>query len=162
MPRRKLEEWIYHVYNRWFEKMTIFKNKYDFERFYKLIIKYTKLDKYSKIKILSYCILPNHFHFIVFNPGVELSSFIWNIQNSYSKYFNLKHKRKWQLFEWRFKANLIDNDEYLYQCMAYVNFNPLKHKLVDNIDNYKWTSYHNINKKEVDIYKDFILKELEF
>ena len=162
MSKRSLEAWYYHVYNRWFEKQVIFKNDYDFERFYKLVIKYSNLEKYDDIKILSYSFLPNHFHFIIFNPGVELSSFMWNIQNAYAKYFNIKYERKWQLFEWRFKAKLINSDEYLSQCLSYVNFNAIKHNIVDNIEDYKWTSYHQIDKKKIEKYKDLELNELEF
>jgi len=94
MPKRNFETWIYHIYNRWFEKMIIFKNKSDFERIYTLVIKYNKLDKYKDIKILSYSFLPNHFHFVISVLWNELSSFFWDIQNSYSKYFNIKYWRK--------------------------------------------------------------------
>jgi REP element-mobilizing transposase RayT len=162
MPRRFFEPWYYHVYNRWFEKMIIFKSKFDFERYYKLVIKYNKLDKYKQIKILSYSFLPNHFHFIFSNPGVELSNFIWDIQNSYAKYFNTKYARKWQLFEWRFKAKLIQDQEYLERCLAYVNFNPLKHEIVKSIDDYERTSYHQLaNKDKINQYRDLVLDELE-
>ncbi|MBW7954698.1 transposase [Candidatus Gracilibacteria bacterium] len=162
MTRRTFENGYYHVYNRGFDKQIIFKNDADFERFYKIIIKYSNLEKYKDIKIFSYSFMPNHFHFVISNPGAELSSFIGNIQNSYAKYFNLKNNRKGQLFEGRFKAKLIKDDDYLEKCLAYVNFNPIKHKIVDNIDNYKWTSYHQIDKSKIEKYKDLILDELEF
>jgi len=57
---------------------------------------------------------------------------------------------------------LIQDEEYLAKCIAYVNFNPLKHQIVDNIDNYKWTSYHQIEKTKIEKYKDLLLDELEF
>lgn len=142
--------------------MIIFKNRSDFERVYKLVIKYNKLDKYKDIKILSYSFLPNHFHFVISTIWNEVSSFFWDIQNSYSKYFNIKYWRKGQLFEWRFKAKLIKDDDYLAKCLSYVNFNALKHEIVDNIDNYPWTSYHQItNKDKINMYKNLILWELE-
>ena len=162
MPRRSFEEGFYHVYNRGFEKMFIFKCDKDFERFYTLVVKNLKEEKFSKIKLISYCLLPNHFHMIVSNPGVELSQFMWNIQNAYSKYFNLKYERRGQLFEWRFKAKVIDNDDYLSQCIAYVSLNPLKHGIVDSIDNYKWTSYYQLDKGKIGEFKDLVLSELEF
>ncbi len=56
--------------------MIIFKSDIDFERFYKLLIKYSNDEKYRYIKILSYSFLPNHFHFVISNPGVELSNFM--------------------------------------------------------------------------------------
>lgn len=162
MPRRTFEVWAYHIYNRWLEKMIIYKNKSDFEKFYNLVIKYSKLGKYSWIKILSYSFLPNHFHFVVSTSTWEISGFFWDIQNAYSKYFNLKYDRKWQLFEWRFKSKIILNDEYLWKCLAYVNFNALKHEIVNDIQDYPRTSYHQIEKTKIDKYKDLMLDELEF
>jgi len=163
MPRRTFEPWVHHVYNRWLEKMTIFKDKSDFHRFYKLVAKYSRLDKYAEVKILSFSFLPNHFHFIVNNPGVEISSFFWDIQNSYAKYFNIKYWRKWQLFEWRFKAKLISDQDYLEQCLAYVNFNAVKHWIVDKIEDYEWTSYHHfVDKPKIDKYKDISNPGVEF
>jgi len=155
----------YHIYNRWFEKQIIFKNDYDFERFYKYIIKNQK-DYIEQIKIVSYCFLPNHFHFVfqIKETGLFLSDFMRKIQVSYAMYFKRKYETglRMPVFEWRFKAKIIDTDEYLERCLAYVNFNPLKHEIVDNIDNYKWTSYHQLDKVKLDKYKDMNLEELEF
>ncbi len=147
MPRRFFDPWYYHVYNRWFEKMFIFKDKHDFERFYKLMIKYSKNEDFHDLKIFSYCLLPNHFHFIISNPGVELSLFMWYLQNAYAKYFNIKYERKWQFFEWRFKAKIITSENYLQKCIEYVNFNPIKHDIVKNIEEYPWTSYHQLSQE---------------
>lgn len=163
MPRRFFEPWVYHVYNRWLNKMNIFNNLHDFERFYKVLIKYSNLDKYKNIKILSYSFLPNHFHFLLSNPGVEISNFMWDVQNAYSKYFNIKYDRKWQLFEWRFKAKYIKDELYLAQCLTYVNYNAVKYNIVNNINDYPRTSYHQLeNKDKIDQYKDLVLSELEF
>ena len=164
MPRRYFETWYYHIYNRWFDKKIIFKNDIDFERFYKTIIK--NLAVYENIKIISYCLIPNHFHLILdyteSTPGLnDMSKFMWNIQNWYWKYFNLKYEIKWAVFEWRFKAKLINDNDYLDKCIAYVNFNSLKHEIVDNINEYRWTSYHQIDKKKIDQFKDLFLGELE-
>jgi len=144
MPRRSFDTWVYHVYNRWFDKMNIFKNKSDFQRFYEIFLFNLELEVFSELKVISYSFLPNHFHLIIFNPGVELSLLMWRLQNAYAKYFNLKYERKWPLFEWRFRAKLIDDDQYLYQAISYVNLNAKKHKIVQDIKDYPWTSYHQI------------------
>ena len=168
MPVRKVlleTNNIYHIYNRWFEKQFIFRFEKDYERFIKTMKKYN--DIYNWIKIYSYCLLPNHFHMIVSSSksGLEISDFMRKIQQSYAMYFKTTSspdlKTRWQLFEWRFKSKLIKEEEYLVKCLAYVNFNPLKHNIVDDINNYKWTSYHQINKNKIEKYKDFILDELE-
>jgi REP element-mobilizing transposase RayT len=157
------EKSYYHVYNRWLWKQIIFHNDKEFERFYKLIVKY--LNTFKSIKIVSYCLLPNHFHFIIKNieSWYILSDFMKRLQWAYATWFRILYPSEFKqpVFEWRFKAKLIDNDDYLNQCIAYVNFNQLKHEIVDNIDNYKWTSYHQIDKKKIEKYKDLILEELE-
>ncbi|MDD2565982.1 MAG: transposase [Candidatus Gracilibacteria bacterium] len=162
-----IENTYYHIYNRGFQKQIIFKDKYDFERFYKYIIKEQK--DFLNIKIVSYCFLPNHFHFIVHNieTGLSLSDFMRKIQGSYAMYFKAKHKTETGLrmpvFEGRFKAKIIENEEYLAKCLTYVNYNAIKHNIVKNIEDYQFTSYHQLtNKEKINEYKDLILDELEF
>ena len=91
----------------------------------------------------------------------DFSQFMWKIQNAYAKYFNIQQSQKWQLFEWRFKTKKINSQKYLKQAISYVCFNPIKHEIVKNISDYKWTSYHQIDKKKIEDYKDLILRELE-
>jgi putative transposase len=169
MPIRKIileKDNIYHIYNRWFEKQIIFRNKNDFERFMKTMIKYNK--DFNWIKIYSYCFLPNHFHLIVSSnkSGLEISDFMRKIQQSYAMYFKLSSspdlKKRWQVFEWRFKAKFIQDEEYLERCLAYVNFNSIKHEIVKSIDDYERTSYHQLaNKDKINKYRDLVLDELE-
>ena len=147
--------------------MNIFINDSDYQHFYKLIIKNLECEKFKWIKIISYCFLPNHFHFVInmTNRGIEdpniISNFFWSIQNSYTKYFNKVYERKWQLYEWRFQANIIETEEYYHKCISYVALNPVKHNIVENIDDYKWSSYNQINKKMLEKYKNIELKVLE-
>lgn len=170
MPKRKIpleKDYIYHVYNRWFEKQIIFRTDKDYKRFIIKMKEYN--DLYIWIKVYSYCLLPNHFHLIISSSksGLEISDFMRKLQQSCAMYFKTTSspdlKIRWQFFEWRFKAKIIKDDIYLSKCLAYVNYNSIKHNLVDNINDYPWTSYHQlVNKKEIDNYKDLILYELEF
>jgi len=157
----------YHIYNRWYNKEIIFHSEKDYEKFYNYIVLFLK--DYKSIKIVSWVLLPNHFHFIIhflWGTGTDdVSRFMKRLQWSYSIWSRQKYPlgtgTKLPFFEWRFKAKLIKDEKYLAQCIAYVNYNPLKHGIVDNIDNYKWTSYHQIDKKKIEKYSDMILDELE-
>ena len=111
MPKRKLfeENWIYHIYNRWFNKQNIFFNNKDYERFF------LKLQEciynFPEIKLISYCILPNHFHFIIQNKDewLSISKFMNKIQVAYWNYIKTRYSdnlEKWQVFEWRFIVDL--------------------------------------------------------
>ena len=139
---------FYHIYNRGYDKKIIFKNENDYFRFLNTILRYQK--EYQTITLYSYCLLPNHFHFLIKDKQTKrastISHFMRKLQNSYAKYFNIKHERKWQLFEWRYKANLIDNEDYFLNCISYINANPIKHWIIKNINDRKFSSYWYFSK----------------
>ena len=154
MPSRKLilEANIrYHIYNRGFNKKIIYHTDYDFQRFYMNIQRYLVI--YDWIRIVSYCFLPNHFHFILYSvkSGFEISGFMKKIQQSYAMYKNISSPdlNKGQLFEWSFKAKPIFGEEYLLKCQSYVNYNSIKHGIVNDIDFWPYTSFHIISGKTV-------------
>ncbi len=173
MPIRylKLYPYIYyHIFNRGFEKQTIFFDHYDYDRFYKIILKYWKED-FPKIDLASYCFLPNHFHLILISKAESenyISDFMRKIQQSYSQYAKAKYSLwKGQFFEWRFKAKAIQDDNYLQQCFVYVKFNAIKHWLVENITDWAYTSYHMLDNEQKNKYLKitddiWLLEELEF
>ncbi len=135
----------YHIYNRGVEKRTIFINRWDHLRFLETINFYRKyptpmklsdfrrgIESFKKpdeqknlIEILCYCLMPNHFHFLV--KQVEdngISEFMRRVSDSYTRYFNTKHDRVGPLFQGVFKAKLIETDEYLLQLSKYIHRNP--------------------------------------
>lgn len=152
MPRRDpfLKNQYYHIYNRWLKKSKLFFSFKDFQRF--LFYIWEWMEKYrDSIGIVAYCILPNHFHFVILNKEewLQLSNFMSRLTSSYAKYMWTKYgSQTWlRFFESRFKAKLLDNQEYLDQCIHYVEFNPVKHALTDNIENRLFTSYDKNSKK---------------
>lgn len=146
MPRRQefQENHYYHVYNRWLAKQTLFFDNRDFQRFLLYISEQKDLYK-DDIWLVAYCIIPNHFHFVIKNKKawLSISQFIWKICASYAKYVWAKYGMQWEwksLFESRFKAKLISDEDYLSQCVQYVEYNALKHKLVDKPEDWIFRS----------------------
>jgi len=155
MPHRTLAtETYYHIYNRGWNKQTLFYKYSDYEKFYANIDKY--LEKYLNVKIFAYCFLPNHFHFLLgetkspgsIEPGLssELSKFVGQVQQAYAMYFNARYQqtakegRKAPVFEGRFKAKVINSDEYLSEVQTYIEHNAVKHELVDRAEDWSWSS----------------------
>ena len=138
----------YHIFNRWYDKKNIFLDEDDYERFLKTIIRYQK--EFPSIIFYSYSLLPNHFHFLLNDKKDDwnciIPDFMRKLQNSYSKYFNIKNNIKWQFFEWRYKANIIQKEKYLFSCISYINANPIKHWIVKNIEDWKFSSYLYLSK----------------
>ncbi len=161
---------IYHIFNRSIADFTIFNNQDEFFRIVQLIkyyqtaneLKFSKfmelevvekfgfdnfLHKFSKdneqiIQIIAYCIMPTHFHLIlkqIAENGISL--YLRNFQNSYSHYFNSKHKRKGPLWESKFKNVLVDNDEQLSHLTRYLHLNPVTAFLVYKPEDWPFSSY---------------------
>jgi len=152
MPKRQEfeENKYYHIYNRWRYKQTLFHDRKDFQRFLWYISTYKEKCK-EDVWIVAYCILPNHFHFVLHNKSSshKISYFVWNICASYTRYYKAKYTAsKWlTFFESRFKSKVLNDERYLDQCIHYVEFNPIKHKLTDHIEKRIFTSYDKNSKK---------------
>lgn len=171
---------IYHVFNRGLDRRSIFTDKNEFERIQKLIKFYRHKDipiRFSQVNhqpieikermlknlykseriidILAYCIMPNHFHFLLKQTDDKgISTFIANIANAYTKYFNTKHKRTGNLFEGVFKAVHIETEEQLIHVSRYIHLNPVASSIIPDreLENYRWSSYPeylSLSKEEI-------------
>lgn len=128
----------YHVINRGNNKENIFLNDRDREKFIEYL---GKASERFSIVIHTYCLMSNHFHLLVETPEPNLSAAMQWINVSYATYFNRKRGRHGHLFQGRFKAILIDADEYLKQLSRYIHLNAVRAKIVSAPSEYKWSSY---------------------
>lgn len=101
-----------------------------------------KLDfKNRLVTIITYCLMPNHFHFLVRQEkDGGIRTFIQKTLNAYSHYFNLKNKQKGPLFESPFKAIIIESDEQLLHLSRYIHLNPVTGYLVEKPQDYEFSS----------------------
>ncbi len=144
----------YHYFNRGNNKENIFKSEENYPYFLFLVSKYI----IPIAEIYSYCLLPNHFHFIIrIKEEFELDKEIkitsrWTFQpfsnlfNAYSKAINKKYNRTGSLFQKHPKRIKIKDDTYLRNLIIYVNTNP-DHHGIGNYQTYKYSSYSSIISK---------------
>lgn len=170
---------FYHIYNRGTDKRLIFLDDSDRERFLRSLLLFNtsqavesrhhggrssvgfwhskrRREREGIVDIGAYCLMPNHFHLLVREkqPG-GLSLFMRKLLTSYSMYFNLKHKRTGALFESRFGAGHVTDDDYLRYLFAYIHLNPIKiinpgwpeteiggmEQAIEHLKNYRFSSY---------------------
>ena len=142
MPSRNvikidIEESYYHVYARGHGRQKIFRDDEDFIVFLNLLKRHLSLemtaDKYGKpythlrgkIELLSYCLMENHFHLLLYQiEKSAMSRLMRGIMTSYSTYFNKKYDSSGSPFESRYKASRISNDSYLMHISRYIHLNP--------------------------------------
>ncbi|MBI2012178.1 transposase [Candidatus Daviesbacteria bacterium] len=153
---------FYHIYNRGSDKRNIFLQNRDYIRFQKTFYYYqflgpkVRFSKFAKstlnlfnptlneklVEILCFCLMPNHFHLLLVQQKENgISSFISQLANSYTKYFNTKYSRVGALFQGVFKSVRISSDEQLIHISRYIHINPIVSGLTKNLKNYKWSSY---------------------
>ena len=128
----------YHVINRGNNQENIFLNDRDKEKFIEYL---EKASERFSIIIHTYCLMNNHFHLLVETAEANLSVAMQWINVSYATYFNRKRGRRGHLFQGRFRAILVDADEYLKHLSRYIHLNPVRAKMVSAPSNYKWSSY---------------------
>ena len=131
----------YHVYNRGVDSNLIFCHDKNYYHFLKLCEKYSS--RYH-VKIIAYCLMPNHFHLILYQQGpVPISRFIQVTLNAYVQAFNKQTNRRGPLFEGRFRHAIIDNEGYLLHVIRYIHLNPIKACLVKKPEEWPFSDYKN-------------------
>ena len=128
----------YHITSRGNERKSIFKSLADKEKFLFYLESATR--RYDAI-IHAYCLMGNHYHLLLETPTGNLSQIMRHINGAYTTYFNKKRQRAGHLLQGRFKAILVDMDEYCKELSRYIHLNPIRAKMIDNLHDYRWSSY---------------------
>lgn len=136
----------YHIINRGVEQRVIFEEPSDYEYFEELMCFYMK--SYG-ITLHNYCLMSNHYHLLIEIAQSNLSKFMRQLNMSYAIYFNKKYGRTGHLWQGRFKSWYVTDEAYLYTLMCYIEQNPLKAKMVKNLKEYPYSSYHYFLEKQI-------------
>lgn len=151
----------YHIFNRGNGKNDIFLDEQDYKIFLHRLSEnlfpedekskeISSLDlKYKRKKlppeafsIICYCLMPNHFHILIRqNSSVKVSKLIQKLCTGYAKYFQKKYGHTGHLFQGAFKSIHVDNESYLTWLSAYIHQNPATGSIVNNLDEYSYSSY---------------------
>jgi len=129
----------YHLYNRGCNKEPLFNCEADYKELYQRL---QKSDHKSHVNILAYCLMPNHYHFLVQQKSdVPVFKWIQFIFNGYVQYYNQKYERKGTLFESRVKPKVITCDNYLMRVILYIHLNPVLANLVAAPEDWEFSNY---------------------
>lgn len=143
MPRTArftIDNGCYHIITRGNQKQLVFRELQDYEVYLDILAKHKRRYKF---KLYCYCLMPNHVHLMIqVKESHILSKIMKGINQSYTLYFNSKHKKVGHLWQDRFLSKVIHRDAYLLDCINYIEINPIRANLVDNITKYPWTSYN--------------------
>ncbi|PKN17446.1 MAG: hypothetical protein CVU68_10440 [Deltaproteobacteria bacterium HGW-Deltaproteobacteria-3] len=130
----------YHVTARGNDRKEIFKSEKDREKFLSYLE--SAVVRYGAV-IHTWCLMSNHYHLLVETPSGNLSQVMQHINGAYTNYYNVKRKRSGHLLQGRYKAILVEADEYALELSRYIHLNPVRAKMVSEPDNYRWSSFQD-------------------
>ena len=140
------KENIYHVYNRGNNRQQVFFEADNYFYFLKKIKKH--LVPY--VEVIAYCLMPNHFHFMLYisesgqdDLGHNISQAWGTILRSYSQAINNRFNRTGSLFQQKTKAKLLDKKDAPFNCFHYIHQNPVKAKIVAKMEDWKYSSFRD-------------------
>lgn len=139
LPRYYLPHHPQHIIVRGNNGCDIFKREEDYE-YYLLQLK--KACEKHQCDLHAYALMANHVHLLI-TPRTEKSigKAMQMIGRYYVQYFNQSYDRCGTLWEGRYKATVIDSENYLLSCSRYIELNPVRSGLVEDPADYPWTSY---------------------
>jgi putative transposase len=129
----------YHLYNRGVNHQPIFFCEENWAFFLQQVRLYFQL---QFVEILAYCLMPNHYHFLVYLKTDDFSARIMQpFSVSYTKAVNKQQHRVGPLFQGPFQSARIGTNAYLIHLSRYIHLNPLKGRLVEKLSEWTYSSY---------------------
>ncbi len=163
----------YHIFNHSIEEVNLFRRENDYFYFLKLFDRHISPVAY----VFAYCLMPNHFHFLVriknreeisknLKINKDESQFLTrkfsNLFNSYAKTYNKIYRRRGRLFLYPYKRRLISDIDDFFSVMAYIHNNPVHHNFVEKAEDWKWSSFCSFySAKTAEIIRKEIAKEFK-
>jgi len=148
---------VYHVTSRGNARNRIFSDDQDRETF--LSILGTVVKRYNWL-CHAHCLMPNHYHCMIETPDGNLSLGMRQLNGIYTQRYNRRHNRTGHIFQGRFKAVLVEKENYLLELCRYVVLNPMRARLAEKPEAWRWSSYEataGLRKKPHLLTTDWIL-----
>src|SRR4030042_3281183 len=130
---------IYHVINRGNGRGKVFHKEKDYEAFFDLL-KEAK-NRYA-VRILAYCLMPNHFHMaLVPETGEHLSKWMQWVMTSHVRRYHRHYKTSGHIWQGRYKSFMVKEDRHLLMVLRYIEGNPVRARIVDTASAWRWSSH---------------------
>jgi putative transposase len=137
-PRIEVPGGFYHVCTRGNNKRAIFVNDADRRLFLAILRHVAKLHRWT---IFAYCLMTNHYHLLLQLTQGGLSAGMCRLNSGYAAAFNVDHDQSDHVFGRRFWSDLIDHDSHLLASCRYIALNPVRANLVQDVAEWRWSSY---------------------
>jgi len=129
----------HHVRHRGNNRCDVFLDRRDRETFLSML---AKSAQEHEVALHGYSLMTTHYHTQVTAPHADaLPQMMQSLGRSYVRYFNVRHRRTGTLWEGRYQASLILDERHWYNCLRYIELNPVRACMVASPAEYEWSSY---------------------
>ncbi len=122
---------LHHIMARGIERSPIFKNDFDRDDFLRRL---AELTRETETRCLAWSLMGNHFHLLMKTGRIPVTQVMQRLLTGYAVSYNRRHRRIGHLFQNRYKSILCQEDPYLLELVRYIHLNPLRAKVVANLD----------------------------
>lgn len=137
---------FFHVYNRGVNRGNIFLTRRQYDLFLALMKKHHTPDELS---ILAYCLMPNHYHFILYQKSqYAIARYVRKVCDAFVKTVNRTAGRSGHLFGGSYKIKSIEHPAYLSHLSRYIHRNPVHAEFVRTPEEWRFSSYRTYVGKE--------------
>lgn len=143
--RIEYENAFYHVIARGERRDCIFTCPADKSKF---LIKLGETAEKYGLLIHAFVLMSNHYHLLLETPNGNLSQAMHYLNASYGNWFRRKYDIVGSVFQGRYKAILVEKEEYLKVLSAYIHLNPVRAGYVDEPSRYEYSSCRFYNQKQ--------------
>ena len=149
VARKHIQSNLIHIVTEGIKKEFIFyQDKYKSE--YILLLK-KYIDEMKKLKLISYCVMDNHAHILIYTENIEeVSMLMRKINTGYAIYYNKNEERVGYVFANRYYSQSIKDETHLLTCIQYIHQNPVKAGLVNLPTEYKFSSFKEFYENKLD------------
>ena len=142
MPRRALgaaDGLVVHVHNRSVRRHQLFFDAADYKAFEQVL---SQALEREPLRLLSYCIMPNHWHLVLWPHADELSGFMHWLTSTHAKRWHIAHGSlgTGPVYQNRYGAVPVQTEKHLLTLLRYVERNPLRAHLVQRAEDWRWGS----------------------
>lgn len=135
----------YHVFNRGAGRRRIFIDNYDYNLFFELLSEI--LDTWN-VQTHAFSLMGNHYHLAIHTPNSNLSRALRHLSGVYTQRFNRRHKTDGPLFKGRFRARVVEKENYLLELVRYIHLNPVHAGICKSPSAHRRTSHKDYMQKK--------------
>ena len=139
-PRPIADGLLYHALNRGNNRGAVFHTDADYQAFLHAL---AQTQRRYPFRLYGYCLMTNHFHLLLAPlEGLSISRILQSLTVAHTWHYHRAKDSSGHVWQGRFKSPVIQDDDHAQVVLRYLEANPLRARMVQDLAGYPWSSYY--------------------